>query len=120
LEHRSRVPYESRWAPYDRTHEPGQGQLPEGSIRPRGLCLLTRPAAPPAQCSRYMARTPLCERRSPDRHAAAVAHRLIELSGDAFNALGCGIERTDHRIGRRPRAVGCNEPRILQGGDVFL
>src|SRR5262249_39413563 len=60
LEHRSRVPYESRWAPYDRTHEPGQGQLPEGSIRPRGLCLLTRPAAPPAQCSRYVAHTPLC------------------------------------------------------------
>src|SRR5262249_1829804 len=28
LEHRSRVPYESRWGPYDRTHEPGQGQLP--------------------------------------------------------------------------------------------
>jgi hypothetical protein len=30
------VPYESRWAPYDRAHGPGQGQLPEGSIRPRG------------------------------------------------------------------------------------
>ncbi len=28
LEHRSRVPYESRWAPYVRAHEPGQGQLP--------------------------------------------------------------------------------------------
>src|SRR5262245_12559601 len=28
LERRSRVPYESRWAPYVRTHEPGQGQLP--------------------------------------------------------------------------------------------
>src|SRR5262249_57063762 len=33
---RSRVPYESRWAPYVRAHEPGQGQLPSGSIRPRG------------------------------------------------------------------------------------
>ena len=22
------VPYESRWAPYDRAHELGQGQLP--------------------------------------------------------------------------------------------
>src|SRR3954454_17598956 len=30
------VPYESRWAPYDRIHGPGQGQFPEGSIRPRG------------------------------------------------------------------------------------
>ena len=28
LERRSRVPYESRWAPYVRAHEPGQGQLP--------------------------------------------------------------------------------------------
>src|SRR5215475_16140712 len=64
-EHRSRVPYESRWAPYVRTHEPGQGQLPEGSIRPRGLCLLTRPAAPPSQCSRYVADTPLCGARQP-------------------------------------------------------
>ena len=35
-ERRSRVPYESRWAPYVRAHEPGQGQLPSGSIRPRG------------------------------------------------------------------------------------
>src|SRR5262249_48898238 len=33
---RSRVPYESRWVPYARAHEPGQGQLPLGSIRPRG------------------------------------------------------------------------------------
>ena len=30
------VPYESRWAPYDRVHGPGQGQFPKGSIRPRG------------------------------------------------------------------------------------
>src|SRR4051794_24773779 len=30
------VPYESRWAPYVRIHGPGQGQFPEGSIRPRG------------------------------------------------------------------------------------
>src|ERR1700737_2498019 len=30
------VPYESRWAPYDRIHGPGQGQFPKGSIRPRG------------------------------------------------------------------------------------
>src|SRR5436190_4375477 len=30
------VPYESRWAPCDRIHGPGQGQFPEGSIRPRG------------------------------------------------------------------------------------
>src|SRR6186713_2852337 len=30
------VPYESRWAPYDRAHGPGQGQFPKGSIRPRG------------------------------------------------------------------------------------
>ena len=36
LEHRSRVPYESRWAPYVRAHGPGQVQLPLGSIRPRG------------------------------------------------------------------------------------
>src|SRR5262249_41555728 len=36
LGRRSRVPYESRWAPYVRAHEPGQGQLPSGSIRPRG------------------------------------------------------------------------------------
>ena len=33
---RSRVPYESRWAPYVRVHGPGQGQFPKGSIRPRG------------------------------------------------------------------------------------
>jgi len=26
------VPYESRWAPCDRIHGPGQGQFPEGSI----------------------------------------------------------------------------------------
>src|SRR3979411_1021288 len=44
------VPYESRWAPYDRIHGPGQGQFPEGSIRPRGLWLLTRNAASPDQC----------------------------------------------------------------------
>ena len=37
LEHRSRVPYTSRWAPCDRAHEPGQGQLPKRSIRPREL-----------------------------------------------------------------------------------
>src|ERR1700722_20076075 len=30
------VPYESRWAPCDQVHGPGQGQFPEGSIRPRG------------------------------------------------------------------------------------
>src|SRR5476651_184217 len=30
------VPYESRWAPCSQVHEPGQGQFPEGSIRPRG------------------------------------------------------------------------------------
>src|SRR4051812_47976993 len=30
------VPYESRWAPYDQVHGPGQGQFPKGSIRPRG------------------------------------------------------------------------------------
>ena len=28
LERRSQVPYESRWAPCARAHEPGQGQLP--------------------------------------------------------------------------------------------
>src|SRR5947208_16838016 len=39
------VPYESRWAPYVRAHGPGQGQFPKGSIRPRGLWLLTRVAA---------------------------------------------------------------------------
>ena len=37
VEHRSRVPYTSRWAPCDRAHEPGQGQLPKRSIRPREL-----------------------------------------------------------------------------------
>jgi len=26
------VPYESRWAPCDQVHGPGQGQFPEGSI----------------------------------------------------------------------------------------
>src|SRR3954452_23956796 len=30
------VPYESRWAPCSQVHGPGQGQFPEGSIRPRG------------------------------------------------------------------------------------
>ena len=37
LEQRSRVPYTCRWAPCDRTHELGQGQLPKRSIRPREL-----------------------------------------------------------------------------------
>src|ERR1700735_2505884 len=45
------VPYESRWAPYDRIHGPGQGQFPKGSIRPRGYWLLTRDTASPKQCS---------------------------------------------------------------------
>jgi hypothetical protein len=45
------VPYESRWAPYDRVHGPGQGQFPKGSIRPRGYWLLTRDAASRDQCN---------------------------------------------------------------------
>src|SRR4029079_18693916 len=57
------VPYESRWAPYDRIHGPGQGQFPEGSIRPRGYWLLTRNAASQGQCN-YDAAGPPALRRS--------------------------------------------------------
>src|SRR5437016_11534523 len=66
------VPYESRWAPYDRIHGPGQGQFPEGSIRPRGLWLLTRNAASQNQCNHDTARPPALRlaqvTRSPGRH----------------------------------------------------
>ena len=38
-------PYKRRWAPSDRDHGPGQGQLPNGNYRPRGLMSLTHFAA---------------------------------------------------------------------------
>src|SRR3954465_9822290 len=63
------VPYESRWAPYAQVHGPGQGQFPEGSIRPRGYM------APDAR--RSLARANVgavaarCQRQScPGRDAA--------------------------------------------------
>src|SRR5947208_15025124 len=62
------VPYESRWAPYDRIHGPGQGQFPEGSIRPRGLWLLTRNAASPDQCNYDTAGQPAIRLRTEERH----------------------------------------------------
>ncbi len=51
---------------------------------------------------------------------AAIADRLIELLGDAFDALGGGIESADHRIGRGLGAIARNETSVLQGGDLVL
>src|ERR1700710_3082762 len=35
-----------RWAPYDRDHDLGQGQLPVSTLRPLGIANLTRGAVP--------------------------------------------------------------------------
>ena len=85
------VPYESRWAPCDQVHGPGQGQFPEGSIRPRGYmapdarrsfacqcnhgpkppALTHRPAAPTARPSPHAERgRPSIARRRAERRAA--------------------------------------------------
>ena len=48
--------YKCRWAPYVKTHEPKQGQLPSGSIRPRALFSVTRRAAPLAAYVGWTAR----------------------------------------------------------------
>lgn len=56
---------------------------------------------------------------SPDRHAA-IADRLIEFLCNAFDAFSGGIEGPGHGVGRGLRAIGRNEPGILQGSDIFL
>src|SRR5215467_5405232 len=96
---RSRVPYESRWAPYVRAHEPGQGQLPSGSIRPRGYDSV----APRSPAAANLIIRPACRQHAGDsflRPTAAVLHngaagrrfigrqRPIEPPSDALDALG--------------------------------
>ena len=49
---------------------------------------------------------------SADRHAA-VADRLIKLLGDTFDALGGGIERTNHRVGCGLGPISGNEASVL-------
>src|SRR5262245_56901351 len=84
---RSRVPYESRWAPYVRAHEPGQGQLPSGSIRPRGYDSKRTPQPRLINVMGSLvlrhATAALCAAcQSAQRHPA-VADRLIEPPGEA-------------------------------------
>src|SRR5713226_7272720 len=126
-EHRSRVPYTCRWAPYARAHEPGQGQLPLGSIRPRGYGS-ARTAQPRAtnvvgrKVRRYRAGTPAKREegiKSPHRDAA-LGDRLVELLGDHLDALGRRIERGGNRRLRRLGAVGGIDARILQRRELGL
>ena len=111
---RSRVPYESRWAPCVRTHEPGQGQLPVEIDKAPGIMLLTHPAAPPANVSARHASSapPGMIEIVANRFAAAWQHHAssraltaggaagIEHLGHLLDALGGGVERrSDRRLG---------------------
>src|SRR4029450_434393 len=51
---------------------------------------------------------------------AGVEDRLIELPGEALDALGRGIERRDHRRLRRLGAIGGYGARLLEGGEFGL
>src|SRR5262245_66343489 len=51
---------------------------------------------------------------------AGVDDCLIELPGEALDALGCRIERGDHRRLRRLGAIGGYDARLLQGGELRL
>src|SRR5262244_1853664 len=93
LERRSRVPYESRWAPYVRAHEPGQGQLPSGSIRPRGYDSV----APRSPAGANLVIQPACRHHAGDGFSRAIhtvlarvpfvdRARAIEPPGDPFDA----------------------------------
>src|SRR5215475_12364891 len=122
---RSRVPYESRWAPYVRAHEPGQGQLPSGSIRPRGYDSVV-PRSPATLNLVAPAARRHCARSSFRRHSSRrlflaflAVTQLVEPLGDALDALGGGIERVgDGRLSRLGM-LGGSRPRVLQPAEFL-
>src|SRR5437763_1483491 len=103
-----------RWAPYVRAHEPGQGQLPSGSIRPRGYDSV----APRSPAGANLIT------QAPCRHHAGDSFFLaIQLAIQAFLTIQAVLPRPAGRLGvslvDRARSIEppCNPFEAL-GGSV--
>ena len=106
-----------RWAPFAQVHGQGQGQLPLGSIRPRGFIVLTHPAAPQPRLGRRARNCQPCRGRARlSRAARGRARRRHGL--DALRRLEDGAGDVRLRRGRarlrsaRARRAELARPRL--------
>jgi hypothetical protein len=79
-----------RWAPFAQVHGQEQGQLPLGSIRPRGYEIHTNPAAPPLLC-KMVCRLPPVEVRGESENSGDLF--VISVSGSRSRAAPFSICR---------------------------
>jgi len=108
---RSRSSLRSRWAPCDGATGPGQGQFPEGSIRPGIYGSLTPQTASPNQSNPRRTNPPALTRAMVNQ--IATPPPMVRLSTCVvFRAVGRGVPALGDRGLRRPGAFRCHRADV--------
>jgi hypothetical protein len=107
-------PYSCRWAPCVRDQDPGQGQLPSGSYRPRGT---NAPNAPRSALNVGNRRQKTSGQIVDPRHDAGIRPSFMLARTAMSSAPRSGPARPRHQDRRPPEHSGLLFQEVMEGID---